>query len=149
MIYLPPLRQSRISFISYKLGVCTPSSSSLSAATHYVAAPLHRGCYINSFHIPHQRLVGPALEAPKPAHSRVSFIYLALALSSSDPIPASQAGASLVWGHEKFEFEDYHGFQWRAWFNECGRAFKIKAAWGHPDIVRGPSHPPSIFEPLR
>jgi hypothetical protein len=47
----------------------------------------------------------------------------------------SQAGASLVWGHEKVEFEDDQGSQSRAWFNECGRAFKIKAAWGHPDIV--------------
>ncbi len=47
----------------------------------------------------------------------------------------SQAGPSLVWGHEKTEFEDDQGWQWRAWFNECGRAFKIKAAWGHPDIV--------------
>src|SRR5882757_8839750 len=51
--------------------------------------------------------------------------------------PRSQAGASLVWGHEKLQFEDHHGFQWRGWFNECGRAFKIKAAWGHPDIVSG------------
>src|SRR5258706_13619597 len=64
---------------------------------------------------------------------------MALALSFSNPRsdPHSQAGASLVWGHEKFEFEDDQGFQWRTWFNECGRAFKIKAAWGHPDIVRG------------
>jgi len=54
------------------------------------------------------------------------------------PDPPLQAGASLVWGHEKLAFEDDQGRQWRAWFNECGRAFKIKAAWGHPDIVRKP-----------
>jgi hypothetical protein len=52
------------------------------------------------------------------------------------PDPPSQAGASLVWGHKKIAFEDEQGYQWRAWFNECGRAFKIKAAWGHPEIVR-------------
>ena len=46
-----------------------------------------------------------------------------------------QANASLVWGHEKTEFEDNQGWQWRAWFEECGKCFKIKAAWGHPDIV--------------
>ena len=57
-------------------------------------------------------------------------------LTRSDP--PSQAGASLVWGHEKLAFEDDQGRQWRAWFNECGRAFKIKAAWGHPEIVRKP-----------
>ena len=53
-----------------------------------------------------------------------------------------QAGASLVWGHEKTEFEDDQGWQWRAWFNECGRAFKMKGAWGHPDIVR--TYPPVL-----
>ena len=63
--------------------------------------------------------------------------------------PRSQAGASLIWGHEKFEFEDDQGHQWRVWFNECGRAFKIKAAWGHPDIVRKGPHPSSIFELLQ
>jgi hypothetical protein len=52
--------------------------------------------------------------------------------------PFSQAGASLVWGHEKSAFEDNQGCQWRVWFNECGRVFKIKAAWGHPEIVRKP-----------
>ena len=49
-----------------------------------------------------------------------------------------QAGSSLVWGHEKSEFEDDQGSQFRAWFKECGAAFKIKAAWGHPEIVRKP-----------
>ncbi|EJD46366.1 cytochrome P450 [Auricularia subglabra TFB-10046 SS5] len=43
--------------------------------------------------------------------------------------------ASLLWGHEKLEFEDDRASQWRAWFAECGKAFKIKAAWGHPDIL--------------
>ncbi|KIM28766.1 hypothetical protein M408DRAFT_329219 [Serendipita vermifera MAFF 305830] len=47
----------------------------------------------------------------------------------------SPANASLIWGHEKTEFEDNQGWQWRAWFKECGKAFKIKAAWGHPDIL--------------
>jgi len=47
-----------------------------------------------------------------------------------------QAGPSLVWGHEKYEFEDDQGSQFRAWFKECGAAFKIKAAWGYPEIVR-------------
>jgi hypothetical protein len=47
-----------------------------------------------------------------------------------------QVNPSLVWGHEKTEFEDNQGWQWRAWFKECGKCFKIKAAWGHPDIVR-------------
>ena len=118
----------------------TPSFS-LSAITHYVAAPLHRGCCTNH-HTPHQYLVGPALEAAKPAHSRMFLLFLWPLLSFSNPRSnlRLQAGASLVWGHERFEFEDDQGSQWRAWFKECGRAFKIKAAWGHPDIVRkGPA----------
>ena len=79
------------------------------------------------------------------------FAYMALGLSffETRSAPRLQAGASLVWGHEKFEFEDVQGYRWRAWFNECGRAFKIKAAWGHPDIVRKGPHPPSIFQPLQ
>ncbi|CAG7846127.1 SubName: Full=Related to cytochrome P450 {ECO:0000313/EMBL:CCA66807.1} [Serendipita indica DSM 11827] len=48
---------------------------------------------------------------------------------------AAPANASLIWGHEKTEFEDNQGWQWRAWFKECGKAFKIKGAWGHPDIL--------------
>ena len=127
--------------------MCTPDSFSPQAATHYVAALLHRDSSTNYFNpLPHQHLVGKALEAAKPAHSRMFFAYMALLSRFQTPI-WSQAGASLVWGHEKFEFEDDHGYQWRAWFNECGRAFKIKAAWGHPEIVR--KHPSSIFEPLQ
>jgi len=69
----------------------------------------------------------------------VCFVVHVARLTRSHPIlDPSQAGASLVWGHEKIAFEDDQGRQWRAWFNECGRAFKIKAAWGHPDIVRTP-----------
>ena len=126
---------------------------SLSAATYYVAAPSHCDCSTNYFNpLPHQRLVGAALEAAKPAHSRMLFfvfITLDLSFSNTRSDPRLQAGASLVWGHEKFEFEDDQGYQWRAWFNECGRAFKIKAAWGHPEIVRKGGHPSSIFEPLQ
>ena len=66
----------------------------------------------------------------------MSCSYHVVRLTRSDP--PSQAGASLVWGHEKLAFEDDEGRQWRAWFNECGRAFKIKAAWGYSDIVRKP-----------
>jgi len=66
----------------------------------------------------------------------VCFVVHVARLTRSDP--PSQAGASLIWGHEKIAFEDDQGRQWRAWFNECGRAFKIKAAWGHPEIVRKP-----------
>ena len=62
-------------------------------------------------------------------------LRVALALSLETHHRPSQAGASLVWGHEKTEFEDDQGWQWRAWFNECGKAFKMKGAWGHPDIV--------------
>ncbi|PVF95589.1 cytochrome P450 [Serendipita vermifera] len=47
----------------------------------------------------------------------------------------SPAGASLIWGHEKTEFEDNSGWQWRAWFQEVGKCFKMKGAWGHPDIL--------------
>ncbi|KZV95223.1 cytochrome P450, partial [Exidia glandulosa HHB12029] len=47
----------------------------------------------------------------------------------------SPANPSLFWGHEKLEFEDDQGWQWRQWFTACGKAFKIKAAWGHPDIL--------------
>ena len=136
MIDLLPRRQWKISVVGYKSRVCTPSSSPLSA-TIYVATSHH--CR-NHFHtLPRQCLAGSVLEAAKPAYSCMS-------LSLYDPCslvfeprsnPRSQAGASLVWGHEKFEFDNDQGFQWRAWFNECGRAFKIKAAWGHPDIVRG------------
>ncbi|KAG8861654.1 hypothetical protein FRC20_011448 [Serendipita sp. 405] len=49
-------------------------------------------------------------------------------------VPAP-ANPSLIWGHEKTEWEDNSGWQWRAWFKECGKAFKLKAAWGHPDIL--------------
>jgi len=56
-----------------------------------------------------------------------------------------QAGSSLVWGHEKSEFEDDQASQSRAWIKECGGAFKIKAAWGHPDIVRKPELVPPLF----
>ena len=49
-----------------------------------------------------------------------------------------QAGASLVWGHKKTEFEDDQGRQWHAWFEECGKPLKMKAAWGHLDIVSTP-----------
>jgi len=48
-------------------------------------------------------------------------------------IPSSP---SFIWGHQKLEFEDNGGLQWRAWYRECGKAFKIRAAWGQPDIVR-------------
>jgi hypothetical protein len=62
---------------------------------------------------------------------------VAVSGDQSTQVPTtSQANASLVWGHEKSEFEDNQGWQWRAWFKECGKCFKIKAAWGHPDIVR-------------
>src|SRR5258706_10357488 len=76
-----------------------------------------------------------------------SFVFMALALSFrtfSNPRsinPRPQAGVSLVWGHDKFEFEDDQGYQWRRWFKECGRAFKIKAAWVHPEIVRKGPYP--------
>src|SRR5258706_11991459 len=71
------------------------------------------------------------------------FIWPLLSFSKPRSDPRSQGGSSLVWGHEKFEFEDDQGVQWRAWFNECGRAFKIKAAWGHPEIVRARTCLPS------
>ena len=77
---------------------------------------------------------------PTPVCFSFSFLWPLLSFSNvfkPRSKPRLQAGASLVWGHEKFEFEDDQAFQWRAWFNECGRAFKIKAAWGHPEIVRG------------
>ena len=48
------------------------------------------------------------------------------------PVPSNP---SLLWGHQKQEFEDNGGLQWRAWYKECGKAFKIRAAWGQPDIV--------------
>ena len=63
------------------------------------------------------------------------FVHGGILIRSDPPL---QARTSLAWGHEKFAFEDDQGCQWRAWFNECGRAFKIKAAWGHPEIVRNP-----------
>jgi hypothetical protein len=113
-------------------GLVRPNSSSLST-THNVAARC--GCSTYYFHPhPRQRLVGSALEVAKPAHSRMFWFCCPLIRSD----PPSQAGASLVWGHENFAFEDDQGCQWRAWFNKCGRAFKIKAAWGHPEIVRKP-----------
>jgi hypothetical protein len=66
----------------------------------------------------------------------VCFVVPVTRLTRSDPL--LQAGASLVWGHEKSAFEDDQGRQWNSWFKECGRAFKVKAAWGHPEIVRKP-----------
>ncbi|PVF92585.1 cytochrome P450 [Serendipita vermifera] len=48
------------------------------------------------------------------------------------PVPSNP---SFIWGHQKAEFEDNGGQQWRAWFKECGKAFRIKAAWGHRDIL--------------
>jgi len=69
----------------------------------------------------------------------VCFVVHVARLARSRPISPDtplQAGASLIWGHEKIAFEDDQGGQWHTWFNECGRAFKIKAAWGNPDIVR-------------
>ena len=127
--------------------MCTPSSSSLSATTHYtMSQPLIVAAavpitfillLINVWWDRHWRL----RNLPTPV---CCSIYTLVFEHRSDP--RSQAGASLVWGHEKFEFEDDQGSQWRAWFKECGRAFKIKAAWGHPEIV---PHPSSIFEPLQ
>jgi len=61
-----------------------------------------------------------------------------------------QAASSLVWGHEKYEFEDDQGSQLLTWFKECGAAFKIKAAWGYPEIVRksgGSGLPPFSEDP--
>ena len=44
--------------------------------SYHVAAPLHRNCPTNYFNpLPHQRLVGPAMEAAKPAHSRMFFRF--------------------------------------------------------------------------
>jgi len=106
----------------------------ISFHNHNVAA--RRRCSTYCFHtLPHQRLVGSALEAAKPAHSR-GFCCSCGPSHPISPDPPLQAGASLVWGHEKIAFEDDQGRQWRTWFNECGRAFKIKAAWGHSEIVR-------------
>jgi hypothetical protein len=100
--------------------------------------------YIHThLHTPHPLLVESVLQAAKPPDSCVFVCLFACLFPSSllltTIVPRStdwQAGASLVWGHEKSEFEDDQGSQLRAWYNECGRAFKIKAAWGHPDIVR-------------
>jgi hypothetical protein len=73
--------------------------------------------------------------------SPVSAVYVLL--RPVNLTTTSQANSSLVWGHEKTEFEDNQGWQGRAWFKECGKCFKIKAAWGHPDIVRQ-NHVPSF-----
>jgi hypothetical protein len=69
------------------------------------------------------------------------FVVHVARLTRSGPL-SQQAGASLVWGHEKSAFEDDQGCQWNTWFNECGRAFKVKAAWGHPEIVRPEARAP-------
>src|SRR5258706_5726335 len=130
--------ENRFVSVSYKLRVSTPSSFSLSARLVprtmlpplYIAATVPIAfilLLLNVWWNRHWKL----RNLPTP----VCFLFIRPLLPRlSDP--HSQAGASLVWGPEKHAFEDCLGFQWRAWFNECGRAFKIKAAWGHPEIVR-------------
>ncbi|KAI0058352.1 cytochrome P450 [Artomyces pyxidatus] len=48
------------------------------------------------------------------------------------PLPA---GAEWIWGHEKTVFMNQAGHAFRKWINEVGLTFRIKAAFGAPDIL--------------
>ena len=147
MISPPPLRQSRISFVNYKLGLCTPGSSSLSASTNYVAAPLHRGCYINNFHTPYQRLVGPALEAPKPAHSRMFVVYMAASFSNPQSPLAGWCLSRL--GPRKVRVRRLPRLSMACLVQRMRQSFQDQSRLGPPRYRERGTHPSSIFEPLQ
>ncbi|KIY46089.1 cytochrome P450 [Fistulina hepatica ATCC 64428] len=67
------------------------------------------------------------------------FVALVLRLlrkyNSSLPSLPVPSGASWVWGHEKIEFEDDQGSQWKVWFKQYGKVFRLKSAWRAPDIL--------------
>ncbi|THH16792.1 hypothetical protein EW146_g3914 [Bondarzewia mesenterica] len=48
------------------------------------------------------------------------------------PLPP---GAEWIWGHERFVYMNPPGVAFRNWINLVGTAFRIKAAFGAPDIV--------------
>lgn len=79
-------------------------------------------------------MVGAQVHLEECPRSGMQLLSATLHIDHADH-PYTQADPSLVWGHEKTEWLDNQGWQWRSWFKECGKAFKIKAAWGHPDIV--------------
>ncbi|KAG5725376.1 hypothetical protein E4T56_gene6739 [Termitomyces sp. T112] len=54
--------------------------------------------------------------------------------SSIQQLP-SPPGAELLWGHEKIVFVNQPGLSFRKWIKQLGLAFRIKAAFGAPDIL--------------
>ncbi|PBK86383.1 cytochrome P450 [Armillaria gallica] len=56
------------------------------------------------------------------AYSRIKYL----------PLPP---GASLIWGHEKAVFVGQPGSAFREWISNFGLTFRIKAAFGAPDIL--------------
>ncbi|PBK86343.1 cytochrome P450 [Armillaria gallica] len=70
--------------------------------------------------------------------SGLSFLLLLAILPSVDsrikylPLPP---GASLIWGHEKAIFVGQPGSAFKDWISNFGLTFRIKAAFGAPDIL--------------
>ncbi|KAK0184560.1 cytochrome P450 [Armillaria mellea] len=65
------------------------------------------------------------------------FLLLAILPSTNSPIKylPLPPGASLIWGHEKAVFVGQPGSAFRDWIGIFGLTFRIKAAFGAPDIL--------------
>ncbi|TBU51008.1 cytochrome P450 [Dichomitus squalens] len=63
---------------------------------------------------------------------RLSAAFRRKSVLESLPVPS---GAEFVWGHEKQVFMNEPGQAYRKWKSELGLTYRIKAAFGAPDIL--------------
>ncbi|KAK0460546.1 cytochrome P450 [Desarmillaria tabescens] len=69
--------------------------------------------------------------------SGIAFVVLVVLPWRSSPLRLLPLppGAATLWGHEKTIFMDEPGRVYRKWIKEIGLTFRIKAAFGAPDIL--------------
>ncbi|KAF9265664.1 cytochrome P450 [Marasmius fiardii PR-910] len=84
---------------------------------------------VNNFLSAHPIIIGSALI--------LVVVFIAISPSFGSPIAhlPLPPGSSFIWGHEKAVFVQQPGRAYGDWIRKFGRTFRIKAAFGAPDIL--------------